>query len=151
TVGKATGKDAGANKATAVAILGVAKAKEKLFGLVREAEQSLAPFGERADVLKAAARFVAERRPWQGGRAAMTVRKALCHCGRLELCCHGEPHRISMCHCIDCQRRTASTFSIALFYERAKARIVRGMPRSYERQSASGFPVRFLGQIGKYY
>jgi farnesyl diphosphate synthase len=62
TVGKATGKDAGAGKATAVSILGVAKAKEKLFGLIDQAEQILSPFGERADVLKAAARFVAERR-----------------------------------------------------------------------------------------
>jgi farnesyl diphosphate synthase len=62
TVGKATGKDAGAGKATAVGILGVAKAKDKLFALVDEAEQTLGPFGDRADVLKAAARFVAERR-----------------------------------------------------------------------------------------
>lgn len=62
TVGKATGKDADAHKATAVGILGVAKAKEKLFGLVEQAEQTLAPFGDRADMLKAAARFVAERR-----------------------------------------------------------------------------------------
>jgi farnesyl diphosphate synthase len=62
TVGKATGKDAEAGKATAVSILGVAKAKEKLFGLIDQAEQLLAPFGERAGVLKAAARFVAERR-----------------------------------------------------------------------------------------
>jgi farnesyl diphosphate synthase len=62
TVGKATGKDACAGKATAVGILGVAKAREKLFGLICEAEQTLAPFGERAAVLKAAARFVAERR-----------------------------------------------------------------------------------------
>jgi farnesyl diphosphate synthase len=62
TVGKATGKDAGANKATAVGILGVANAKEKLFGLIGEAEETLAPFGDRASMLKAAARFVAERR-----------------------------------------------------------------------------------------
>jgi farnesyl diphosphate synthase len=62
TVGKATGKDAGAGKATAVGILGVARAREKLFGLVEEAEKTLAPFGDRAAVLKAAARFVAERR-----------------------------------------------------------------------------------------
>jgi farnesyl diphosphate synthase len=62
TVGKATGKDADAGKATAVSILGVARAKEKLFGLINQAEQILAPFGERAAVLKAAARFVAERR-----------------------------------------------------------------------------------------
>jgi farnesyl diphosphate synthase len=62
TVGKATGKDADAHKATAVGILGIAKAREKLLHLVDEAEQTLAPFGKHADVLKAAARFVAERR-----------------------------------------------------------------------------------------
>jgi farnesyl diphosphate synthase len=62
TVGKATGKDAGARKATAVGILGVAKAKQKLFGLIDEAERALAPFGPDAALLKAAARFVAERR-----------------------------------------------------------------------------------------
>jgi farnesyl diphosphate synthase len=62
TVGKATGKDADARKATAVGILGVAKAKEKLFGLIAEAESALAPFGSDAATLKAAARFVAARR-----------------------------------------------------------------------------------------
>ena len=62
TVGKATHKDAGANKATAVAILGVAKAKERLDGLIAQAEAALAPFGANAALLKAAARFVAERR-----------------------------------------------------------------------------------------
>jgi farnesyl diphosphate synthase len=62
TVGKATGKDAGAHKATTVSILGVERAKLKLFGLIAEAETTLAPFGARAGVLKAAARFVAERR-----------------------------------------------------------------------------------------
>ncbi len=62
TVGKATGKDADAHKATAVSILGVAKAKERLFGLIAEAETTLAPFGEDAALLKAAARFVGERR-----------------------------------------------------------------------------------------
>jgi farnesyl diphosphate synthase len=62
TVGKATGKDAGAHKATVVGIVGVVEAKQKLRALVEEAEQTLAPFGDRAAVLKAAARFVAERR-----------------------------------------------------------------------------------------
>jgi farnesyl diphosphate synthase len=62
TLGKATRKDAGAHKATAVAILGVAKAKERLHGLIAQAEEALAPFGADAALLKAAARFVAERR-----------------------------------------------------------------------------------------
>jgi farnesyl diphosphate synthase len=62
TVGKATGKDAAANKATLVAALGIDAAKTRLRALVSEAEAALAPFGIAADVLKAAARFVANRR-----------------------------------------------------------------------------------------
>jgi len=62
TVGKATGKDAHARKATAVGILGVDKARKKLLGLIDEAECALAPFGSDAALLKAAARFVAQRR-----------------------------------------------------------------------------------------
>jgi farnesyl diphosphate synthase len=62
TLGKAAGKDAGAGKATLVSVLGIAKAKERLRGLVAEAEQLLAPFGAKAAVLKEAAHFVADRK-----------------------------------------------------------------------------------------
>jgi farnesyl diphosphate synthase len=62
TVGKQTGKDAAAGKATIVGVLGLAASKERLAALVAEANASLAPFGANADMLKAAARFVAERR-----------------------------------------------------------------------------------------
>jgi len=61
-VGKATHKDAAAHKATFVRILGADGARKKLVELVADAEAALAPFGTKADVLKAAARFVAERR-----------------------------------------------------------------------------------------
>jgi farnesyl diphosphate synthase len=60
-VGKATGKDADAGKATFVGALGIAGARKRLDALVAEAADALAPFGVRADVLKAAARFVANR------------------------------------------------------------------------------------------
>ena len=62
TVGKATGKDAAAHKATLVGVLGPAAARRRLEGLVTEAQAALRPFGNGADVLKAAARFVATRR-----------------------------------------------------------------------------------------
>ncbi len=61
TVGKQTGKDAAAGKATIVGVLGISKSKERLKALVDEASSALAVFGARADVLKAAAKFVAER------------------------------------------------------------------------------------------
>jgi farnesyl diphosphate synthase len=61
-VGKSTGKDAAAGKATLVGVLGPERAKARLTALVVEAESALAGFGDAATMLKAAARFVAERR-----------------------------------------------------------------------------------------
>jgi len=61
TVGKQTGKDAAAGKATIVGVLGIPQSKQRLAALVEEASSALSVFGARADVLKAAARFVAER------------------------------------------------------------------------------------------
>lgn len=62
TVGKATGKDAAAGKGTFVTALGLDQAKARLKDLVAQAEAALAPFGRDADILKMAARFVAERK-----------------------------------------------------------------------------------------
>ena len=61
TVGKATGKDAAAHKATLVGVLGPSAARRRLESLVAEAQTALRPFGSQADILKAAARFVATR------------------------------------------------------------------------------------------
>ena len=61
TVGKATGKDAAAHKATLVGALGAAAARRQLEKLVAEAQAALSAFGSHADVLRAAARFVATR------------------------------------------------------------------------------------------
>lgn len=60
-MGKATGKDVGAGKATLAALHGEAWAREQLAGLIAQAEELLAPFGDRAATLCRAARFVAER------------------------------------------------------------------------------------------
>lgn len=62
TLGKATGKDSSMGKATLVGLLGVDAARERLAGLVAEAERTLEGLGGKADVLRAAARFVAERK-----------------------------------------------------------------------------------------
>ena len=62
TVGKSTGKDAAAGKATLVSLMGVAEARRKLAEVEAEAVAALAPFGARAQVLADAARFVVARR-----------------------------------------------------------------------------------------
>jgi farnesyl diphosphate synthase len=60
-VGKQTGKDAVAGKATIVGILGLDGAKARLRTIVRDAEATLAPFGKAAEILIAGAKFVADR------------------------------------------------------------------------------------------
>ena len=62
TVGKATGKDAAAHKATFVSLLGVDGARKRLNALVTEAEKAIALFGKDGAVLQAAAHFIANRR-----------------------------------------------------------------------------------------
>lgn len=61
-VGKATGKDADANKATFVSLLGVDKARQQADMLSEQAAAHLEIFGEKADLLKQLARFIVERR-----------------------------------------------------------------------------------------
>jgi farnesyl diphosphate synthase len=62
TVGKAVSKDAAANKATIVSLLGLPAAKAMLRETEAKANDALAIFGAKADVLRAAARFVVNRR-----------------------------------------------------------------------------------------
>ena len=61
TVGKATGKDEAAGKATLVSLLGAAKARERLIEAERQAIAALEPFKDKGAVLAEAARFAASR------------------------------------------------------------------------------------------
>ncbi len=60
--GKATGKDAGAGKATLVGLLGLERARMQAERLVAQARNHLDAFGERADMLRALADFTISRR-----------------------------------------------------------------------------------------
>jgi len=61
-MGKATQKDKGKGKATFVDLLGLDGAKTEAQRLVDAACVVLEVYGERAEMLKAAARFIVERR-----------------------------------------------------------------------------------------
>ena len=61
-VGKAVGKDAGAGKATFVSLLGLQGAKDRAEQLTTQACDALACYGDEAETLKEAARFVIARR-----------------------------------------------------------------------------------------
>jgi len=61
TVGKKTGKDEEAGKATFVSLLGVERARDQAEALVAQACEHLDLFGEKADSLKNMAQFVIKR------------------------------------------------------------------------------------------
>ncbi|MBO9581912.1 MAG: GFA family protein [Sphingobium sp.] len=41
----------------------------------------------------------------------MTIRTATCRCGQLQVVCTGDPVRISVCHCLNCKKRSGSAFA----------------------------------------
>jgi len=69
-------------------------------------------------------------------------RTATCVCGQLSVGCRGEPARVSLCHCLACQKRTGSTYGIAAFFRR-EAVESKGRARRYMRSSDSGYEVTF--------
>ena len=70
-------------------------------------------------------------------------RTASCHCGKLVLTCTGDPAKVSLCHCFDCQRRTGSLFSVAAFFPRDRVELPAVGARAFRRPSASGRDVSF--------
>lgn len=60
-VGKRVGKDSDAGKATFVSLLGIERARAQARLLADQACAHLDPFGDKADLLRATARFVVER------------------------------------------------------------------------------------------
>lgn len=72
----------------------------------------------------------------------MTNRLATCSCGRLRVTTDGDPVRISVCHCLECQRRTGSAFGVQARFPEDRVRMS-GESVSYIRSSDSGNAVHF--------
>lgn len=71
------------------------------------------------------------------------LREAACQCGRLVIRCSGEPAGISVCHCLDCQRRTGSVFGVAAFFAKEQVTIAAGSSTAFKRGADSGSSVTF--------
>ena len=72
----------------------------------------------------------------------MTSRHASCSCGQLRLACEGEPVRLSMCHCLACQRRTGSVFGVQARFPSGQVTI-EGRATEFSRVADSGHRVAF--------
>ncbi len=67
----------------------------------------------------------------------MTIRHAACACGQLRAACEGEPVRVSVCHCLDCQRRTGSAFGVQARFAKEKVTLA-GRSKEFSRLADSG-------------
>jgi hypothetical protein len=72
----------------------------------------------------------------------MSARRASCSCGQLTLEVVGDPVRVSVCHCLECQRRTGSTFGAQARFAQNQVQI-RGAASRYTRSGDSGQLVTF--------
>jgi hypothetical protein len=67
---------------------------------------------------------------------------ASCACGGVEVEVTGEPIRVSVCHCLACQRRTGSAFGAAARFADAQV-TVRGETAAFRRTGDSGGEIGF--------
>jgi hypothetical protein len=72
----------------------------------------------------------------------MTTRIATCRCGALHATCIGEPVRVSVCHCLDCKKRSGSAFSAQARWPDDQVTIT-GEPRSWTTTGDSGASATF--------
>lgn len=70
------------------------------------------------------------------------MRTAACSCGRLTASCKDEPVRVSICHCLACQRRTGSVFAVTARFP-AGGVTVDGPAHEYRRTGDEGSTATF--------
>ena len=70
------------------------------------------------------------------------MRTAACSCGQLSITCEGDPVRVSLCHCLNCQRRSGSAFAIQARWPRDRVTIA-GRAHEYTRVGDEGTSATF--------
>jgi hypothetical protein len=70
------------------------------------------------------------------------IQQGSCSCGQLRVSCLGEPARISICHCLDCQKRTGSAFGYQARFP-ADQVTIEGEMKAFERPGDSGQTLTF--------
>jgi hypothetical protein len=70
------------------------------------------------------------------------MRIAACSCGQLTATVSGDPLRVSICHCLACQRRTGSVFGEQARFYRSDV-ILAGRSTEYVRIGDEGSRIRF--------
>ncbi|HET9335979.1 MAG TPA: GFA family protein [Sphingomicrobium sp.] len=72
----------------------------------------------------------------------MTSRTASCRCGQLKTTITGEPFRVSVCHCLNCKKRSGSAFAVQARWPRGDVRI-EGQSKTFVIVADSGNRATF--------
>ena len=67
----------------------------------------------------------------------MTPHPASCRCGQLRAVATGTPTRISVCHCLDCQKRSGSAFAAQVRFAVADV-VITGKANTYIATGENG-------------
>ena len=89
------------------------------------------------------------RRRYADHYQSLSVRTASCRCGQLRANATGEPLRVSVCHCLDCKKRTGSAFSAQARWP-AEQVTVEGQSKTWCHRADSGNEIThyFCGECG---
>jgi hypothetical protein len=72
----------------------------------------------------------------------MTTRTASCRCGQLKATVRGEPVRVSVCHCLNCKKRSGSAFAVQARWPKAQVQI-EGASKTFIKVAESGNRATF--------
>ena len=72
----------------------------------------------------------------------MTARTASCRCGQLRATVTGEPVRLSVCHCLNCKKRSGSSFAVQARWP-AEQVAIEGSSKTFAKAGDSGNPATF--------
>jgi hypothetical protein len=72
----------------------------------------------------------------------MSIRIAACSCGQLAAHVSGDPVRVSVCHCLACQRRTGSVYGVQARFLRRDV-VLSGESTVYARVGDEGGSATF--------
>jgi hypothetical protein len=72
----------------------------------------------------------------------VTGRTASCRCGQLRASVTGEPVRVSVCHCLNCKKRSGSAFAVQARWPKAQVSID-GQSKTFVKVADSGNRATF--------
>ena len=72
----------------------------------------------------------------------MTERTASCRCGQLKVTVTGDPVRLSVCHCLNCKKRSGSAFAVQARWPADQVRI-QGLSKGFVLTADSGNRATF--------